>query len=458
MKEVHKFGGTSVDKLDQVVKVIISRKEENPYVAVSAFSGFTDQLLALIKDAEAQKVFSQETFDNFVDFHFKKIKEGVELESDASFLQDQFLKFFQERSAEIQEAYNDIVNNGYSAKSHDKILGFGEQISAFVVSQLLTLRLKSEEKKGKFVDLGKIIQLPVQKADKAFLEALRAAIAKEIVENKEDNEILVMTGFLGEIPGGILYSIDRGYTDFTGALAASILHAKRYIIFKEVDGVCSADPRIVQKGCLLLKELSYTEVLKMASGGMKAVNTEAVKPAMKSAIPIEVRNTLTPNQEGTKIVASREMQKNRKIQNIPVKKDVCIVRFGGYNDGMEENLEEKLIHFLDKHRIKKFFSTTDGAGTSVVLPWDEKKIEMLIDDLQVFATTKLMKNCAIVAVVGEEMRGRVGVISTAAQALASKNISIKMIAQGASEIGIDFVVNEEEVNDAIAVLHEAFFS
>jgi len=458
MKEVHKFGGTSVDKMEQVIKVIISRKDKNPYVTVSAFSGFTDKLLECIDLAENQKPFDTKLFDAFIEFHLKKIEEGSADKETANFLKEKFAEFFQKNSPRIQRAYENIIKKGYSAKDHDTILGFGEQISAFVLSELLTLRLKSEERKGKFIDLGEAVNADFSEANHVFLEALKESVSKKVIDEKEDDEILIMTGFIGAVPGGILHSIDRGYTDFTGAFVSALLHAKRYIIFKEVDGVCSADPRIVTKGCLLLKELSYTEVLKMASGGMKAVNTEAVKPAMKESIPIEVRNLMSPEKEGTIILASREMQENRYIQNIPVKKGVCIIRFGGYNDSMESNLEMKLLSLLDKHKIRRFFSTSDGAGTSVVLPFHEKKIEMLMDDLSVFGVVKIIKDCGIIAIVGEEMRGQVGVIAKASDSLAAEGISIHMIAQGASEIGIDFVIPEERINDAIGSLHKTFFS
>ena len=456
MKEVHKYGGTSVDLLEQVVSVIVSRKEYHPHVCVSAFSGITDKLLALVEQAEERKTLETTSIENLKNLHLKKIEDGIKDETARSAIQEKFSEFFDANISRIQDAYQSIVNNGFHIQHHDTIMGFGEQISAYVISELLSFTLKSENLFGKYVNLGEAVTTEHKSAGKVFKEELKANIARIIIEEKQDNEIPIITGFIGKVPGGILYAIDRGYTDYCGALTASIIQADRFIIFKEVDGVCSTDPRIVTENCLLLEELSYVEVLKMASAGMKAVNTEAVKPAMNAEITIEVRNTSKPDNPGTKIVAKREHHEDRTIQNIPIKKEVCVIRFGGFITKLEENLELKLMQLLEKHQIKKFFSTTDCAGTSVVIP-ESKKVELLIDDLKVFGEVKTISNCAIVAIVGEEMKGKVGTLAKATEAIAQTGASIHMVAQGASEIGIDFVVDESKVNEVVASVHKTFF-
>lgn len=458
MKEVLKFGGTSVDKLDVLVAIILKRKEFQCHVCVSAFSGVTDMILSFLKKLEQGEDVNDSDCDKLKSFHVKKIHEGVEDKETREFLLQKLDEFFLHKIPELKQLCMSLLKKGFNHNDYDGILGFGERVSAFLVSEYVSFSLRFEEMKGKYVDLSSIIKGSFKSADHIFFEALRESFIHDIFEKKGDDEILIFTGCFGRVPGGILHSIDRGYTDFTAAFLAAILKADRFIIFKDVDGLCSADPRLLSnKDYLLLSELSYLELLKMASGGMKAVNTQAVRPAMKAEIPIEVRNILSPDNSGTCIIKHRELDSKRLIQNISMKRNICVLRFGGITDDAHENLELKLLQLLEKHCLKKFFSTTDTAGTSVVLPFDEKKIDLLVGDLKVFGNVYVDKNCAIVAIVGEEMRDKMGVIAKASSALASEDISILMTAQGASRVAIDFVVLEECVERAVAKLHEVFF-
>jgi bifunctional aspartokinase / homoserine dehydrogenase 1 len=457
MKEVLKFGGTSVDKLDLLVSIILEKKEFRPYICVSAFSGVTDLLLSFIQKLEHGENWGKSDYEELKKIHLKKIEEGVENDDAKKYLYKKFDNFFLHKIPDVQKVCMNLLEKGFNYSDHDALLGFGEQLSAFLVSEYISFSLRLEEVQGKYIDLSHIIKGSFKSADHVFFQALRESLIQDVFEKKEDNEILIFTGYFGRVPGGILYSIDRGYTDFMAAFLSSLLKVDRFTIFKEVDGVCSTDPSLAGKNCLLLSELSYLEVLKMASGGMKAVNTEAVRPAMKAEIPIEVRNILYPNSRGTRIIKKRELHERRLIQNIPMKRNVCIVRFGGITEDKDENLELKLLQFLEKHRLKKFFSTTDIAGTSVVLPYNEKKIDLLMEDLRIFGNVYLNKNCAIVAIVGEEMRDKTGVIAKASSAMASEGICIYMTAQGASRVAIDFVVLEEDVERAVKKLHEVFF-
>jgi aspartate kinase len=207
---------------------------------------------------------------------------------------------------------------------------------------------------------------------------------------------------------------------------------------------------------LLLEELSYIEVLKMASGGMKAINTEAVKPAMNDNIPIEVRNTKTPNTKGTLIKSVRKMEDKKAIQCITIKEEVCVIRFGGFDDELQK-FELVLMNLLEKYRFRKFFSTSDRAGTTVVISYKTNKVEKLIEELEEYGQVKFAKNCALLAIVGEEMQGRVGVLAKATQAISKTGASIYSVVQGASEIGIDFVIDQEYLNKSVKSLHKEFF-
>jgi len=457
MAQVYKFGGTSVDKLDQIVRVIRERYTYDIYVCVSAFSGLTDYLIKIVDSAVNKKAFSKEDKEYIQEFHMKKIELGLANLDTVRFLQSKWTKFYKLQLPVLEKAYNSLKRRGYKdTVSHDIIIGFGEQASAYLLSELVTHEFSKEKITGVYIDLAEVIKSKYRRANKSFCNELKNKVAKRIA-GKKKNLVYIITGIIGRIPEGILYSIDRGYTDYTGALVSAVLNAETYIIFKEVDGVCTGDPRVLKEKCLLLKELSYTEVLKMASAGMKAINVHAVKPAMQAKIPIEVRNTETPNKQGTVILSSRKFDPKSKIQNIACKKGVCIVRYGGYPD-KPEDLELILIKALLKFKLKKFFSISDDAGTSVVLPYDPIKIEKLKKYLQKFGVVKFNPNCAIVALIGEEMHNTVGVTAAASAAITKTGASIYSIAQGASEVGLDFVIDAKYADEAVANIHECFFN
>ena len=217
--------------------------------------------------------------------------------------------------------------------------------------------------------------------------------------------------------------------------------------------------KIVKERAVLLKRLSYLEVLKMASSWMKAINTEAVKPAMSDNIPIEVRNTFYPDRVWTHISSYRDLNPNVQIQTIPSKKWVCILRFGWLNDWfMWDNLWQILSQMIKKHKIKRFFSTSDDAWFSVVLKFEKEKIEELIDDLKSYANVRMNYDCAIVWIVWEEMRWNIWTFTKAANAISWNWINMHMVAQWASEISIAFVIDESDSAKAINAIHEVFFA
>ena len=458
MKEVYKFWGTSVDYLEQIAIIILNKKKTNlPHVCVSAFSWITDNLLDLIDDAKTWK-----DINNWIEkiklIHFEKLESWIKTKQLIEPLKKTFENFYDKKIVEIKKHLLSISKSGVEVKDFDPIIWFWEQISAFLLSEIISLLWKSTEIKWRFVDLWKLVTYNFKNADKVFLEAVRNEIAKVIIEDWHDNQIPIITWFIWKVPWWILNWIDRWYTDFTSAIVASVISAKKLIIFKEVDGICSADPRIVWNECILLKHLSYTEVLKMASSWMKAINTEAVKPAMADNIPIEVRNTLYPDNEGTLITDSRKINPNVKIQTIPSKKWVSIVRFWSYNDWlMWENLWVKLSQMIKSHRVKRYFSTSDEAWFSVVVKQESEKISALADDLKAYATVKINNNCAIVWIVWEEMKWAIWTFALAANAISDQNINIHMVSQWASEISIAFVIDEQESKKAIKALHKAFF-
>ncbi len=459
MKEIYKFWWTSVDHLEQVANIIVNNKDSRlPHACVSAFSWVTDLLLNLIESAKYWKDCNNLLID-IKKFHIEKINNWIKNKDFLKAINSSFINFFDSNLHKIEKHLQNISTKWININNFDPVIWFWEQISAFLLSITVSLIWKSKSTKWKYIDLWKVVTKDFKVADKIFIQAVRSNIATKIIEDIDESEIPIITGYFWKVPWWILNSIDRWYTDFTASLVASVISAKKLVIFKEVDWICSADPKIVKERAVLLKRLSYLEVLKMASSWMKAINTEAVKPAMSDNIPIEVRNTFYPDRVWTHISSYRDLNPNVQIQTIPSKKWVCILRFGWLNDWfMWDNLWQILSQMIKKHKIKRFFSTSDDAWFSVVLKFEKEKIEELIDDLKSYANVRMNYDCAIVWIVWEEMRWNIWTFTKAANAISWNWINMHMVAQWASEISIAFVIDESDSAKAINAIHEVFFA
>ena len=277
----------------------------------------------------------------------------------------------------------------------------------------------------------------------------------------ETSDIIVFPGFFGYTPAGAIVTFSRGGSDITGAILAAAVKAELYENFTDVDSVFAADPRIVPDAAAI-PELTYREMRELAYAGFNVLHDEAIIPAVRSGIPIQIRNTHKLEAPGTTIVAEHRGTFARVV-GIACAGGFCTVYVRKYLMNREIGFGRRLLQILEEEDIPYEHLPSGIDDMSIVLkeavfsPDKEERVigriraELEVDDIQV------ERGLALLMVVGEGMRYNVGLAAKATRALADNKVNIEMMNQGSSEISIMFGLKSEDRERAVAALHAAFF-
>ncbi len=292
--KVLKFGGSSVANSNNIKKVIDiileSQKESNCVIVVSALGGITDELIKLATLASRRNEEYKIIFNNICERHNQAIRELVNIEDVKKVLDKIYVKY-----NELEEILKEVYIKGeISKRSLDAVVSFGEQFSAYIISEAT----KSRNVICEFIDSRLVI-----KTDDNFGEAnvdienSYQLIAQNI---KNKGKLFIMGGFIGSTLEGITTTLGRGGSDYTASLVGAAINASIVEIWTDVDGLMTADPRTT-KEATIIPEISYDEAEKMALAGAKVIHPKTMKPARLKNIPIYIKNTFNPKGNGTKI-------------------------------------------------------------------------------------------------------------------------------------------------------------
>lgn len=448
--KVLKFGGTSVGSVDIIKKlpVLLKREMGNSQLVmvVSAFSGVTNQLSTLTDTA-------------LLDF--------AQAEKQVLDLKNKHLKFYQdltgkEESSYINELFENIFNvcrgisllHEVTTKSRDFLLTSGELLSSHIISEYLSQELNIQLFNSKdYLIAGKGNKINLQKSQK---------LINEINELKDVN---LFPGFIAAKENGTTTSLGRGGSDYTASLLAHLFNAEELQIWTDVSGIMSADPRFVRQA-KVLKHLSYEEALELSHFGAKVIYPPSIQPALTNGIPIRIKNTFAPDEEGTLI--TKEWDQNKEIiQGISSIKNVVLININGAGMVGIPSFSHRFFKVLSERMINIIMITQASSEHSicVAITRDElaKALEGLKEEFEIELTNKLLNeieveyDLAIIALVGSNMRDQVGVSGKMFNTLGKNGISIKAIAQGSSERNISAVIPETHLRKALNTLHESFF-
>ncbi len=490
-----KFGGTSVDNINEVTTIVgLEAKKTQPIMVVSAYSGQTDALKRI-----AQDVLQNPSFWNYYSLYFALVpvlydvmeKAGKRESLDHHFslltsVYQHFVACIDRVIREILAITDDLSVKDPSSLSpeiqtyiEDRIIGLGEVFSAHVLARILSTRS----------ELGRIFEdvslvdifdadsqsspvLPDQKD--AFFEEASRKIAARIQAVLDRGNVPVVTGYMGYLPGGILKTIDRGYTDSTAALTAVALlrmgidpERIRLQIWKEVPGLLSADPRIVEpnynpkeqrrasdfKVAKLRERATLTEAAELADlGGMKAVNPNAIWILDGKGIELQVRSTFDPESPGT-VINDVENPDLQGIRFISGKKGQAMYRVKSNKMVDQSGVADKIFSAAAHMGISVDMITT--SATSVVFSVDAKhpKRAELEKQLADIGKVKHYEKMALVCAIGNNLEESVGLLSKLSGFLALHGINIYFDGGNADD-NLTFAIKEEQFEDAIKSLHE----
>ncbi|KAJ2749979.1 Aspartokinase [Coemansia pectinata] len=376
------------------------------------------------------------------------------------------------------------VINEVSPKSKDIIVGTGEKLACEYVAALL----QDKGVDAKYVNLEKAIDrhFDASHLDQTFYDYLSQRFAT-IVRACGDT-VPVVTGYFGPCPGSILYSIGRGYTDLTAALIAVGVGAQELQVWKEVDGIFTADPRKVPTA-RLLRIITPEEAAELTYYGSEVIHPFTMEQVIRAAIPIRIKNVQNPDGAGTVIfpdLLSRPASSmgsgepspslntpemllengymldlsRRHPTAVTIKDEITVLNIHSNRKSVSHGFFARIFSILDKYGITVDLISTSEVHVSMALSnlVIERNLQPAIEELSSLGAVDIMRNMAILSLVGKQMRNMVGIAGSMFQTLAQSGVNIEMISQGASEINISCVIDNTKSSIALRAIHETLLS
>jgi len=306
---------------------------------------------------------------------------------------------------------------------------------------------------GVHIDSREVIITDSQFQKAIPLDALIEIRCREKVRpHIEAGRVPVMGGFIGSNEAGITTTLGRGGSDFTGALIGGALHAEAIEIWTDVNGIMTTDPRICPDA-LRVKVISFEEAAELAYFGAKVLHPATILPAVRKNIPVLVLNSRNPTNEGTRIISLAPHCRS-PFKCIAVKKKLTIIDVVASRMLMTHGYLKSIFDIFDKHQCPVDMVSTSEVSVSLTVDSNDK-LPAIADDLSKLADVKYEGQKALICMVGEDIRGQMGISAQVFGAI--KHVNVRMISQGASEINMSFMIEESDVEEAVKSLHAYFF-
>ena len=458
---VLKFGGTSIGSAENIKKVleIINNKanDSDVVIVVSAIGGITDMIATASSDVISNNVNYKLALGKIKDTHYQIIN---------SLFNDQYIIKIKDlvstKLNELEKLLDGIFKiNEISPQTSDKLLSFGELISSLILYHFMKFRNFN-------VQLANSQNLIV--TDSNFTNAqvkfkeTNSKIASFFKKNKEN--ITIVPGFISKSIKGEVTTLGRGGSDYTASIIAAAINAVGLEIWTDVSGMYTTNPKIV-KQAKPIKELYYSEAIELSHFGAKVLFPSAVIPVVKKNIPIRIKNTLSPLDEGTLIRKNIQNDNQNPIKGISNVNNITLLTLQGNDMGSLPGFSKRLFETLTNEKINIIITTQSSSEHSIcigIFDYHANKAKSAID-LEFTNEISLCKldpiivesGLSIVAVIGEKMKNHQGISGKMFSTLGKNNVNIRAIAQGASERNITAVIAKNDVKKALNSLHESFF-
>ena len=461
MVTVMKFGGTSIGdgkRMRHVAKIVTDKKkvDRDVVVVTSAMTQITNSLIDISK--EALDVRDIKRINNFIEDIKKKHEEAIEDAIKSEDIKRDVRKTIYNLIDELEKVLIGVAYLGeLTPKSRDYILSFGERLSAPILS-------------GAIRDLGyPSIHLTGGEAgiitDENYgcARPIRLEVKERVGPLLEKGIIPVITGFIGSTEKGNITTFGRGGSDYSAALVGAALDADIVEIWTDVSGILTSDPRIV-KNVKRIPKMSYIEAMELAYFGAKVLHPRTIEPLMEKKIPLRIKNTFDPENEGTLITNDREESDNI-IKAITAIKDVFLINIFGAGMVGVSGTAARIFSALGRAGANVILISQGSSETniSIVVYGDGEEAERCLRELRKeFKDSNLIRDIsidrdvAVVSAVGAGMKGSRGIAGKLFTAVAESGANIKMIAQGSSEVNISFVIGEKELKRCLQTLHDTF--
>ncbi len=462
--KILKFGGTSVGSVQSIQTLLaILRKEDKvkqsandkPVVVLSAMSGVTNLLQSMAEGAAIGNDFIAPLAE-LEKRHFDIVKNLLEIQNQNPALTRLKIHFNQ-----LEELLQGILTlRELTPKTRDLVLSYGERCATIMISKIASQFFPE----AVFVDASEVI-----KTDSSFGQAkVNTELTELLIRglHKENNgKMLFVTGFIAANEAGQITTLGRGGSDYTAAIFGSALNASEIEIWTDVNGMMTADPRMVKKA-FSLPELTYTEAMELSYFGAKVIYPPTMIPAFLKQIPIVIKNTFEPEFEGT-VIRHDCKPSNLAIKGISSINNISILNVEGSGMVGKAGFSGRLFSLLSREQINVILITQSSSEHSItfaVQPGDTERARLLIEqefELELIAKkleeVQIEKDLAILAVVGENMKETPGVSGKLFHSLGRNGVNVRAIAQGSSEYNISVIISSNDLAKALNAVHDAFF-
>jgi aspartate kinase len=333
-------------------------------------------------------------------------------------------------------------------RSFDAIAALGEQLSSHLIAAFFRMRgIPAEHVDAREVFVTDDNFMTAEPQIDAIAEASRDLVQPLIQEGK----VPVMGGFIGRTAGGITTTLGRGGSDYSASLLGAALHAEAIEIWTDVDGMLTADPRVV-KGSKLIEQIRFDEASELASFGAKVLHPNTIAPAVRLGIPVFIYNSRNPKGKGTRITFDAP---RRAVSAIAGKGGITLVKVGAAKMLFARGFLRRVFEIFEKNGVSVDVVATSEVSVSVTVD-DPSGLESLVVELSALGDVAVERDRAIVAVVGAAISEDSAAMGRAISSL--DGIKVHMMSLSATGINLTVIVDGEQLNPAIERLHEAFFA
>jgi aspartate kinase len=461
LKLVMKFGGTSLAnaaRMKNAARVIQRYSYGNKVVVVaSAIGETTDQLVEIAKLAKKGDLQRARKLLSKIRVSHLKIARLVAGRGETRELLAKIVQL----NSELERTVEGIAHlRELTSRSRDYLLSFGERLSTPILAATISaIGLRTRELTGAEAGIA---------TDDNFGEAKPLIeISYHQVQQRLDplwsrKVIPVVAGFIAATVDGSITTLGRGGSDYTATLLSAALGADEIWIWTDVDGLMTADPRIV-KNAVVLPNISFGEALELSYFGAKMMHPRALQPAGQKKIPVRIRNSSRPTRNGTLVSASESHDGDKVVKAVSIIRDVGIVTVSGSGMMGAPGVAAKVFQTLGSNNVNVMMISQGSSEATISCVVANRDVDRAVRALQLALMGQGYvdrvaeeKDACIIAVVGSGMKGTPGVAARIFTAVAKRKVNVRMVAQGSSEYNVSFVVSHKDGADAVRAIHEEF--
>ena len=463
MKIVMKFGGTSIgtgENIRHVAELVTQYAKSDCRVAVvvSALAGVTNSLIEVACQAKKSDAKHIEAFTRkLLQKHIETISTAITSKP----IQKEVNQITENTISELEKVLTGICYVGeLTPKSKDYVVSFGERLSAPIVwGAIKDHKVETQCFTGK--EAGIVTDSNFGEAD-PLMNFTTHLIRERLGPLVEKGVIPVVTGFIAANQDGIVTTVGRGGSDYTATILGVALQVDEVWIWTDVEGIMTADPKIVP-AARMLPQLSYQEAAEMAIFGAKAMHPRALGPVIKENIPVRIRSIFHSDNQGTLINKEPHAKATDAVKAVALIKDVAMINVNGAGMVGAPGSYAKVFEVLGKNDINVMMISTAVSEANMSLVVRRSLLGRALSTLEIALLGRGLvseitaeDDVCVIAVMGANMQGTLGVASRLFTTVARAGINIRMIAQGSSELNISFVVKEKDGEAAVKAIHKEF--